>query len=119
MHQIELGPRLHQIELRPSYAYPIGSRKRSIGRLLALLSVGIAALVVLYGALARFTDWPSFLFLLIVILTVIHRALDRNAGGMWAIFLTKDSAYGGVTQLGIEYHTVFRKDVLYWSQIDQ
>ena len=110
---------MHQIELRSSYAYPIGSRKRAIARFSTLLILAIAILVVLYWILARFTDWPLFLFLIIVILTVIHRALDRNAGGMWAVFIMKDGAYGWVTQFGIEYHTPFRKDVVYWSQIHQ
>jgi len=119
MHQTELDSPLHQIELRSSCAYPIGSRKRSLARLSALLTLWIAVLVVLYWILSRFTDWPLFLFLLIVILTVIHRALDRNAGGMWAVYIMKDSAYGWVTPLGIEYQTPFRKDVVHCSQIAQ
>src|SRR5437764_14304305 len=108
MHQIELGSPLHQIELRSSCAFPIGSRKRSIARLSTLLTLWIAALVVLYGILARFTEWALLLFLLIVILTVIHRSLDRSAGGMWAVFIMKDSAYCRVTDSGIQYPILFR-----------
>src|SRR5258707_1312654 len=119
MHQIEIGSPLHQIELRSSYPFPIGSRKRSIARLCTLLTLWTAALVVLYLVLERFTEWTLLLFPLIVILTVIHRALDRNAGGMWAVFVMKDSAYGWVTESGFEYHTVFRREAVRWSQIEQ
>ena len=119
MHQIELGSPLHQIELRSSCAFPIGSRKRSIARLSTLLTLWIAALVVLYGILARFTEWALLLFLLIVILTVIHRSLDRSAGGMWAVFIMKDSAYGRVTDSGIEYRTLVRRGAMQWPQIEQ
>src|SRR5258708_25374817 len=100
MNQPELGSPLHQIELRRSCVYPIGSRKRSTARLSVLLTLWIAALVVLYWMLARFTDWPLFLFLLIVILTVIRRALNSYARSEWAVFIMKDGAYGWVTQLG-------------------
>jgi len=77
-------------------------------------------LAALYWLLAKFTPWPSFLFLLIVILTFLHRAFDRNAGGMWVVFFMKDSAYGWVTESGIEYDTSFNASkVIRWAQIDQ
>jgi hypothetical protein len=117
--QFEIHPVSRRIALRSADAYAIGSRKRSIVRVVTLLTALVAALSVLYWVLAEFTEWPLFLFLLIVILTVLHRVLDPNAGGMWAVFFMKDTAYGWVTQAGIEYYTPFSKGTVRWSDIYQ
>jgi hypothetical protein len=119
MHSVEIHAVSRGIVFRYAHVYPIGSRKRSIGRLVTLLTVLVAALAVLYWALARFTEWPLLLFVLIVILTVLHRAFDRNAGGMWAVFVMKDTAYGWVSQAGIEYKTPFSKGHVQWSDVYQ
>src|ERR1700756_3007179 len=113
MHSVEIHPLSPGIALR-SVQYPIGSRKRSIRRLVTVLTMLVAALSILYWALARFTEWPLLLFVLIVILTPLHRALDRNAGGMWAVFAMRDTAYGWVTQGGIDYQTPFSKGSIPW-----
>lgn len=122
MHPSTIEPPPRQIETKAAFhAYPIGSRKRAITRLLRLLISFSVILVALYWLLAKFTPWPSFLFLLIVVLTTVRRAFARNAGGMWAVFFMKDSAYGWVTDSGIQYHTSFhaRSNVLRWSQMSQ
>jgi hypothetical protein len=119
MQPCEVSRPLHQLQLRPLYTYAIGSRGRAITRLAILLTFWLVALSLLYWVLATFTDWPLFLFLLIVVLTIIHRSLNPNAGGMWAMFIMKDSAYGWVTDSGIEYRTLFRNGKVHWSDIYQ
>jgi len=74
---------------------------------------------VLYIGLAKLTDAPLFLLVLIIVLTVAHRLLDRNAAPMWADFLMKDAAYGWVQETGIEYHLFFRSHFAEWSQIQR
>jgi hypothetical protein len=110
--------KMHEIEAASTHMYSIGCRKRSMLRLLALFTLSISTLGLLYHVLAIFTDSALFVFVLVVILTAIHRAASQNAG-MWALFIMKDGAYGSVKKSGITYHAMFRKKFVHWSQIDQ
>jgi hypothetical protein len=71
----------------------------------------------LYVALARITDAQLFVLVMIIVLTAVRRLLDRRAAAMWAVFLTKDAAYGRVTESGVEYNEFFRSHSADWSQI--
>ena len=112
--------RMHEIADCSTYIYAIGCRKRAIERLSVLLTILIAALGLLYYVLTVVSgNFAPFLFVLIVFLSVLHRAMNSHALRMWTIFLTKDSAYGWVRESGIVYRTLFRKGAISWSEIAQ
>jgi hypothetical protein len=108
------------LEVDSQYVLPIGSQKRSVGRLCGLLTLWIAVFGLLYHVLAVYTgDFALVLFVLIVPLTVMRRALSPAWKG-WALYFMKDAAYGSVNEAGIEYRTVFRKkNFVPWSKINQ
>ena len=95
----------------------IGSHIKSTLRLVGLLAVLMLTIFAVYLALARLTDAPLFVLVLIIFLTVAHRLLNRRAAAMWTVFLTKDAAYGRVTESGIEYNEFFWSHFADWSQI--
>ncbi|MCU1304768.1 MAG: hypothetical protein JWQ87_5052 [Candidatus Sulfotelmatobacter sp.] len=111
---------MQEPEVDSQYTLPIGSQKRALARLLALLTLWIAMLGLLYHVLAEYTgDFVLFLFVMIVILTVMRRAMSPAWQG-WALYFMKDGAYGSIKEGGIEYRTVFRKkNFVRWSQINQ
>jgi hypothetical protein len=82
-----------------------------------LLTAFGGALTLLYLALDRLdSSFAPFLFVVIVVGVFVRRGPQA---GRWAVFLTKDSAYGRVAELGIEYRTLFGASAIGWSQIDQ
>ena len=97
----------------------IGSRTRAIGRVAVLLLSIICALVLLYWWLTKITSDVPFVLILIVVLTILRRTMDRSAREGWAKFITEDAAYGRVTESGIEYRTLFRRHFASWRQIER
>ncbi len=98
-------------------ACDIGNRRAAVFWQVKLLTAFGVALTLLYLALYRLdSGFAPFLFVLIVVGVLVRRAPQA---GRWAVFLTKDSAYGRVTELGIEYRTLFGASAIRWSQIDQ
>jgi hypothetical protein len=95
----------------------IGSSTRFTLRLVGELALLMLTIFALYVALAKVTDAPLFVLVMITVLTAVHRLLDRRAAAMWVVFLTKDAAYGRVTESGIEYNEFFRSHSADWSQI--
>ena len=95
----------------------IGSRTRSVRRFVGLLAFLILTIVALYVALAKVTDAPLFVLVMILVLTPLRRLINSRARAMWAVFLTKDAAYGTITESGIEYTEFFRSHSADWSQI--
>jgi hypothetical protein len=71
----------------------------------------------LYAALARVTDDALFVLVMILVLTPLRRLLDSRARAMWTMFLTKDAAYGRLTESGIDYSEFFHRHSADWSQI--
>ena len=99
------------------YTMLIGSRTRFTRRLVGLLALLILIIFALYAALARVTNDALFVLVMILVLTPLRRILDHRARAIWAVFLTKDAAYGRVTESGIEYDEFFRSHSANWSQI--
>ena len=95
----------------------IGSRTRFARRLVGLLVLLMLIIFALYAALARVTDDALVVLVLILVLTPLRRLLDRRARVTWAEFLTKDAAYGKITESGIEYNEFFHSHSADWSQI--
>jgi hypothetical protein len=95
----------------------IGSRARFTLRSVGLIALLMLITLGLYVALTRVTDDALFVLVMILVLTPLRRLLDRRAAAMWAVFLTKDAAYGRVTESGIEYNEFFRSHSADWSQI--
>ena len=105
---------------RPSLnSYSLGSRLRSLSRLALLLIALALSLLLLYLFLAKITDNPLFVFIVIVILTPLRRAMNSHARAGWANFVLKDAAYGRATETGITYRALFRDHVIVWSQIER
>lgn len=95
----------------------IGSRTRAIGRLTALLLSFVCAVALLYCWLTKITTDVLFILILIVVLTILRRAMNRSAREGWAKFITEDAAYGRLTESGIEYRAPFRKHFASWPEI--
>ena len=95
----------------------IGSRIRFTRRLVGLLVLLMLIIFALYAALARVTDDALFVLIMILVLTPLRRFLDSRGRVRWAVFLTKDAAYGKITESGIEYNEFFRSHSTAWSQI--
>jgi hypothetical protein len=99
-------------------ACDIGNRRAAVFWQVKLLTAFGVALTLLYLALYRLdSSFAPFLFVVIVVGVFLHRTISQ--AGRWAVFLTKDSAYGRATELGIEYRTLFGASAIRWSQIDQ
>lgn len=99
--------------------YTIGSRARSELRLLLLLASFALVVSLLYWWLAKLTGSPAFALSLVLVLTVLRRAMDRIAREGWIKFITKDAAHGRVTEAGIQYRAPFRNHFVNWSQIER
>jgi len=94
----------------------MGNRRAAVFWQVKLLTAFGVAFTLLYLALDRLdSSFAPFLFVLIVVGVFIRRATEA---GRWAVFLMKDSAYGRVAELGIEYRTLFGARAIRWSQID-
>jgi len=97
----------------------IGNRRAAVFWRVKLLTAFGVTLTLLYLALDRLdSTFAPLLFVAMVVVVFLHRTISPQAG-RWAVFLTKDSAYGRVTELGIEYRTLFGASAIRWSQIDQ
>lgn len=97
----------------------IGSRTRSEFRLWLLLASFALALFLLYWWLAKLTGSPVFVLILVVVLTIARRAMNRISREGWIKFITKDAAHGRVTEAGIQYRAPFRNHFVSWSQIER
>ena len=95
----------------------IGSRTRFSLRLVGLIVLLMLTIFALYVALGRVTDDALFVLVMILVLTPLRRLLDCRARAKWAVFLTKDAAYGRITEAGIEYNEFFRSHSADWAQI--
>ena len=95
----------------------VGSRTRFARRLVSLLVLLMLMTFAVYAALAKVTDDALVVLVLILVLTPLHRLLDSRARVPWAVFLTKDAAYGRITESGIEYNEFFHSHCADWSQI--
>jgi hypothetical protein len=116
-HKSVVQPRMmHEIATGHAVC-DIGNRRAAVFWQVKLLAAFGVALTLLYLALDRLdSSFAPFLFVLIVVGVFVRRAPEL---GKWAIFLMKDSAYGRVAELGIEYRTLFGASSIGWSQIDQ
>lgn len=95
----------------------IGSRTRFTLRLVGLIALLMLTIFALYVALARVTDDALFVLVMILVLTPLRRLLSGRARAMWGVFLTKDAAYGRITESGIEYNEFFCSHSFDWAQI--
>jgi len=95
----------------------IGSSTRSVLRLSLLFMSFAFALLLLYWWLAKLTDSPLAVLVVVVFLTVIRRALNVRAE--WITFLMKDAACGVATESGVQYRALFRSHFVTWSQIER
>jgi hypothetical protein len=99
------------------YTMMIGSRTRFTQRLVGLLVLLMLMILALYAALARVTGDVLVVLIMILVLTPLRRLLNSRARVMWTAFLTKDAAYGKITESGIEYNEFFHSHSAAWSQI--
>ena len=91
----------------------IGNRGAAVFWQVKLLTAFGVALTLLYLALDKLdSSFAPFLSVIIVVGVFVRRL---SQAGRWAVLLTKDSAYGRVT----EYCTLFGASAIQWSQIDQ
>lgn len=99
--------------------YAIGSHIRSAVRLYLLLASFALALFLLYWWLSKLTGSPGFVLIVVVVCTVARRAIYRYSREGWIKFITKDAAYGRVSETGIQYRVLLRNHFANWSQIEQ
>ena len=90
----------------------ICNRRAAVFWQVKLLAAFGIALTLLYLALDRLDSGFAPLLFVIIVVGVFIRRLSQ--AGRWAVFLMKDSAYGRVTELGIEYRTLFGASAMQW-----
>jgi hypothetical protein len=108
---------MQQPKVPSQNTFLIGSPTRSVQRLSLLFMSFVVALLLVYWWLAKLTDSPLVVLVVVAVLTVIRRAL--HVGAEWATFITKDAAYGRVIESGIQYRALHRDHFVAWPQIER